>query len=769
MNIKHHYDLNRAPIVNVSRRDFLKGVGAGALVLSIGLPKIALAEDAPKYAGEGMPHGLRDDVKLFVAIGPDGVVTLTNIRAEMGQGIRTGMAIVVADELEADWSKMKVVQAVGSEERYGNRDTDGSRSTRQHFVVWRRIGAAARMMLEQAAAAQWNVPVSEVYAANHEVIHKPSGKKLSYGALAKAASAQPAPANDTIKLKDPSKFRYIGTGKVPLIDNMELTTGKAVYGQDTRMDGMVYAVVERSPVHFGKVVSYDATETLKVPGVLKVIPIDPTPPPALFLPKGGIAVIATNTWAAMQGREKLQVKWDDGEHSVYSSGSYKAELQDAVRKPGLVVRTHGDAESALKGAAKRMEGEYYFPLISHTPMEPPAALAKVADGKAEIWACVQGPEAAVGFVAARLGMKPEDITVHQTFLGGGFGRKSQVDFVVEAAYLSKAMDGTPVKVVFGREDDIQADYYHTVSAERIEAGLDGSGKVVAWRHRSAAPSLFALFMPDPKHQSFIEKGMGLVDMPLDIPNIQVENPEAVAHTRIGWFRSVSNLPHAFAVQSFITEMAVAQGRDPKEFMLELLGPNRKMHNLKDFNDTWNYGEDPARYPYDTARLRGVIELVAKQANWGRKLPKGQGLGIAAHRSFASYTAAVVHAVVENGKLTIPRVDIAVDCGPQVNPDRVRAQMEGSVVMGVAIATLGEITFVDGKVQQKNFDSYKVTRMDGAPREIHVHSVKAASYDQPLGGVGEPGLPPVPPALVNAIFAATGKRIRELPIQGQLKV
>ena len=764
-------------IENVSRRGLIKGAvyGGGLVLMAKLMPGHAQAMSIPAYANGGadMPHGTVNDPKVFVSIAPDGTVTIVAARAEMGTGAaRTSLPMIVAEEMNADWAHVKVVQGDGDEPKYGNQDTDGSRSVRHFLQPMRQVGVATRLMLEAAAAKKWGVDPSQVETTKHEVVLKGGSKKLGFGELAADAASMPMPAMDVItkSYKDPSTYRYVGKGNVGIVDLFDITTGKAGYGADHRIPGQLYAVIARPPVVGGKVKSFDAADAMKVAGVVKVVETKGFPPPGTkFLPVGGIAVVAKNTAAAIKGRDALKIEWDDGANASYDSEAYKEELLAAVRAPGVVERNLGDYDAAEKAdGAKVFSAEYYAPHISHAQMEPVAALASLKDGKLDIWAPVQSPWGTREDAAKLLELPVDKVAVHTTLLGGGFGRKSQCDFVLEAALLSKEM-GAPVQVQWTRTDDLQNGFYHTVEAQKIDAVIDSNKKVVGWRHRAAAPTILSTFKAGADHLMPLELAMGFVDMPFDIKNIRCENGKADAHTRIGWFRSVYNVPQAFAVQSFIAELAHELGRDHKDVLLELLGPDRKIDLQPQLTQKyWNYGEPYDVYPIDTGRIRKVVELATLKAGWGKSLPKGEGMGLAVHRSFVSYIAQVVHVKVDDkGNLTIPQIDTAIDCGFFVNPERIASQMEGAAVMGYSIAAKSAITYKKGKVEQENYDTYLVARIDDAPKVVNTHIVPNG-VEVPSSGVGEPGVPPIAPAICNAIFAATGKRIRSLPIGDQLK-
>ncbi len=754
-------------LFNVSRRSFLEALGLAG-TFTVVAPLSARAYEPYPTGGESMPRGLVIDPKVFVSIARDGTVTITAHRSEMGTGVRTSLPMVLADEMGADWAKVKIVQAPGDEPTYGNQDTDGSRSMRHHIQPLRIMGAAVRTMLEQAAAQLWGVPVSRVEARVHVVVDKATGRQAGFGELAEIAMDLPVPPTKDLVLKPESALRYVGRGNVPLYDMQAIVTGRAIYGSDVRKPGQLYAVVARPPVYGGKAVRWDAAAAKSVPGVVEVIEIPGTPAPAAFMPMGGVAVVATNTWAAIRGREKLNVQWDDGPNASYDSDAYRKRMSELAAKPGKVVRNQGDVEAALASAAKVITAEYYQPHMAHASMETPHALAIVKDGRCECWAPAQSPYAVRTDIAKFLGLDVANVTVHVTLLGGGFGRKSKGDFALEAAYLSKAMGGAPVLLTWTREDDIRNSYYHTTSVERIEAGIDAAGKVIAWRHRSVAPTILSTFAPA-EHQFAIELGMGLVDNPFDIPNLRCENPPIENHVRIGWFRSVSNIPRAWAVQSFVAELAHALGRDHKEFLLELIGPPRKLDPVAAGieGELWNYGDPYAVYPIDTGRLRAVVELACEKAGWGRPMAPRTGLGLAVHRSFLTYVACVAEVAVDkDGTVRIPRMDIAVDCGFAANPERIRAQMEGAAVMGQTLCFHSAVTFKNGRAEQSNYHDYEMVRMTNFPREVRVHIVPHP-FSVPAAGVGEPGVPPIAPAIGNAIFAATGKRIRDLPIDTSL--
>ena len=744
--------------VSLSRRRFLNGAfSAGAFVIASRLvPETLLAQEA---IFRTKADGAALHPSVYLGIEPDGTVFIVTHRSEMGTGIRTSLPLVAADELDADWSRVRIEQGVG-DPRYGDQNTDGSRSIRDFYDAFRIAGASAKSMLVSAAAAQWSVPAGECTAANHEILHAKSGKKLGYGALVPAAAKLTVPGKDSLTFKPKTAWKFVGKER-EIYDLKDITTGKAPFGLDIYREGMVYASIEHPPVYGGTIKGVDDKEALTVKGVSQTVTIDPFKPPHQFQPLGGVAVIANNTWAALQGRKKLKIDWNDGAHASFNSEPFKQAMIARVTQPAKVARNLGNVDAEFAKGGKVIEATYYTPMAAHAAMEPPAAVADFRNGKVDVWTPTQNPQAVQETVAAAVGIDKKNVTCHVTLLGGGFGRKSKPDFAAEAAVLSKKL-GKPVKVIWTREDDIHFDFYHTTAAVYHKATVDGRGRPTAWLQRSVFPPISSTFVPNAKEPLGFELDMGLNDTAYDIPNIRAENAGADAHVRIGWFRAVANNYHAFAAHSFADELAHAAGRDTLEFLLDMIGPGKIIDLKAQGVEYSNYGAPIDKYPVDSRRLRRVLEVAGEKSNWGKRKPgNGWGIGIAAHRSFNTYVASVVEVEVNaQGAVRIPRIDQVADAGVFINPDRARSQFEGAAVMGAGLAMFGEITAANGRIQQNNFDGFQVARMNTAPVQVNVHFVESGALPT---GVGEPGLPPVMAALANAVFAATGKRVRELPL------
>lgn len=748
-------NLYESSIFKVSRRDFLKTTSMSVSGLLLGM-SFSCSDTSKKLTGD--PDFIFSP-NLFITLNGNGDVTLVAHRSEMGTGIRTSLPLIMADEMEADWNRVKVVQAVG-DEKYGDQNTDGSYSVRMFFTPLRKAGATVRLLLEQAAANEWGVDLSECKAQNHEVVHS-SGKTLGFGYLAEKAAALPLPEEGSITLKSPKDFKYISKQST-IVDLKDIVTGKAKFGLDNTLPNTKIAVIKRNPEPGASLKSFTGDKAAKVPGVIKVFALDAPGFPTNFnKPLGGVVVVAENTWAALEGRKALDVTWSKGINADYDSNTYGNDMLKGAKTKGKVRRENGQVDKGLANARKIIEADYIVPHLAHTAMETPCALAHVHDNVCEVWAPVQDPQGVRKSLASALGMEAAAVTVNVTLLGGAFGRKSKPDFVVEAALISREM-GTPVKILWTREDDIQHDFYHFPSAQHLKVGIDENNKVTAWLHRSVFPTIGGTSDANAREPDGAELSMGMIDLPYAIENVCCETQQARVKTRIGWLRSVANIHHAFAVGCTLDEIAEARGVDAIQNTIDLLGGDRMIDFGPLTPEFWNYSEKVEDFPWSTARFRHVIETAKEKSHWGKSLPKGSGQGFAAHRSFLTYVACVVEVTVDgNNKIRIPKVDYVVDCGVPVNPERIKAQFEGGAAFAASLALKSEITIAKGAVQQSNFHNYQVGRMSDSPYETAVHIVE--SNEKPTG-VGEPPVPPFIPALCNAIYAATGRRVRRLPVK-----
>jgi isoquinoline 1-oxidoreductase beta subunit len=732
--------MTTAPVLN--RRDFLKtgAAGGAALVVAFHLPGSAYA------AAEDQEKKPANPLNAWVRITPDNRVTLILGKSEMGQGAMTALPMILAEELYLDWQQVSVEQAPTDPKIYDH-GTGGSGSVAGSWLPLRRAGAAAREMLITAAAQHWNVSRDTCKPQDGGVLHGARKQFLTYGELVADASKLPVPDLSTIPLKNSDDFTIVGHDR-KRFEASAKSTGAAKFGIDSRMSGMEYAVIARCPVFGGKVTKFDATKAKAVPGVRDVISIDAVGEGAFT--SGGIVVLANNSWAAIQGRRILDITWDEGPNAGESSESLRKHFIENAAKPGKAVRNEGDAEAALSSAVKKIEVVYELPFAPHACMEPMNCTVHIRPDGAEAWVPTQAPQWAQGVIAGVAKLPPEKVNVHTTLMGGGFGRRYQADFVMEAAQVAKAT-GKPVQVLWTREDDMQHDFYRPASYHKMQGAVDAQAKVTAWKHFQSSTSIAAVWDKNGKEKPEASEFATAAFIPYETPNFRVEY--ALAHSGVprAWWRSVEHSSSGFVVETFVDELAAAAGVDPLKFRLQLIGDARK---IPDFTNP------KENKPLDTARLKGVLQLAAEKAEWGKPLPKGVGRGVAGYFSFESYTAAVAEVRVEKGQVRVQRIVYAVDCGRPVNPSGVVAQVESAAIYALSAMLKDAITIDRGRVQQSNFNDYDMPRMSEMPK-IEVHLVM--SKEDPTG-IGEPGLPVVAPAVGNAVFAATGKRLRRLPVK-----